>query len=230
MKVFCIHFAGGNKYSFRSFQEKAPNGIELISLELPGRGSRPKEALLRSMDEAVNDLYEQVKDQLTDPYIIYGHSMGSWLGFLLTHKIRKEGKLLPVQLMLTGRRGPAFKKDGGSHTYLLPKSAFIDRLKSYGGIPDLLLNEPALLDYFLPIIRADFEIIGTYEHQPLLPLAIPMTVVIGEEELITDEEAMAWQQETTAAFDYMKLPGNHFFIFGQEEALFELMTSKMLTI
>ncbi len=40
LNVFFLPFAGGNKYSYRDFKEKAPSFINIISLEYPGRGAK----------------------------------------------------------------------------------------------------------------------------------------------------------------------------------------------
>ena len=150
--------------------------------------------------------------------------MGALLGFLLTHKIKAHGLVLPKHLLVTGRQGPVVTKEG-TPAYLLPNPVFIKRLTAYGGIPELLLNEPELLDYFLPIIRTDFQIIENYIHKPLEKLNIPITVVIGTEEAIDDVAAQAWAEETTGAFEFLKMKGKHFFIFNHEEALIEQMLS-----
>lgn len=224
MKIFCIHFAGGNKYSYKSLVEKAPEGMELISLELPGRGGRTNEFLISDMESAVEDLFQQIKGQLSEPYAIFGHSMGALLGFLLAHKIQAHNLPLPKNLLLTGRQAPSIPLKGVPG-HLLPKPALIKRLATYGGKFDFLLNEPELLDYFLPVIRKDFQIIETYRHESVEKLNVPITVVTGTEEAIDDAAAQAWAKETTRGFNFLKMEGKHFFIFDHEEALIELMTS-----
>lgn len=39
-KLFCFPFAGGSSIVFRKWQEKFPKEIEVIAVELPGRGRR----------------------------------------------------------------------------------------------------------------------------------------------------------------------------------------------
>ncbi len=48
-QLFLLHFAGGNYYSFR-FMFPQLNEFEIIPVELPGRGKRMKENLLKDFD------------------------------------------------------------------------------------------------------------------------------------------------------------------------------------
>ncbi len=46
IKLFCLPFAGGNRYSYREFTAKAPSFLKVIPLEYPGRGNRVHEELV----------------------------------------------------------------------------------------------------------------------------------------------------------------------------------------
>ena len=61
MKIVAIPFAGGDKNAFREFKKDIPSKIEWITLELPGRGRRFVSPLLKTAEEATDDLFEQLK-------------------------------------------------------------------------------------------------------------------------------------------------------------------------
>ena len=90
-KVIALPFAGGNKYSFNGIEKHVSKKINWITLELPGRGSRFKESLLDKIDHMVDDLLSQIMPHIQEGnYIIYGHSMGTLLGYELTKKITEK--------------------------------------------------------------------------------------------------------------------------------------------
>src|SRR5687768_2395386 len=102
INVYCLPFAGGNRYSYQGYVKVAPPFLNIIPIELPGRGSRIKENLVPDLDLMVDDVYAQIKGDLDQPYAIYGHSMGGLLTYLLTKKIRENGHPAPLHLFLTG--------------------------------------------------------------------------------------------------------------------------------
>ncbi len=105
-QLFLLHFAGGNKYSYNFLQSKLKSDIEFIPIELPGRGARFEENLIRDKEEAIQDLFLQIKDKRNGkPYVIYGHSMGAILGFSVTEMLEKENDA-PNYLIVSGNPGP----------------------------------------------------------------------------------------------------------------------------
>ncbi|HYC27772.1 MAG TPA: thioesterase domain-containing protein, partial [Chitinophagaceae bacterium] len=98
INIYCLPFAGGSQLSYSPFVQYESEHIQFLPLELPGRGARWREPLLTDIHEMTNDAFEQIKNGLTDPYAIYGHSMGSLIGYLLTKKILAHN--LPAQLHL----------------------------------------------------------------------------------------------------------------------------------
>lgn len=228
MNLIFLPFAGGSQYSYVSFNEHLKRrGLSIIPIEIPGRGSRFHEKLFSDVYNVVDDIYSQIKGKLTEPYAIYGHSMGTLLGYLLTHKILKEKVSPPVHLFFSGCGGPSVKVDEPPK-HNLPKKEFIDKLIEMGGCPEEILQNSELMDIFEPIIRADFKLIEYYRYEPLPAFNIPISVLIGTEEKTTLDDALAWQKETSDPLEVFQLPGNHFFIFGQEKQLINIIADKLL--
>lgn len=227
VKLFCLPFAGGNKYSYQPYVQLAPDFLEIIPLELPGRGARIKEDLLTNLDLLVNDAFNQIKDHLSEPYAIYGHSMGSIMGYLLTKKIIESGLDQPLYLFLTGCTAPCliYEKDIPRHS--LPKDEFIERLRDLGGCPEEILNDDSLMSFFEPILRADFEAVESYFYQETEPFDIPITVINGLDESIPYEDALHWQAETSEKIEVRQFPGGHFFIFDFPVEIVKIISRKL---
>ena len=212
INLFCLPFAGGSQYSYSSYVGLAPSHINVIPIEIPGRGSRLRENLLTNIHDMVDDVYYQIRGKLEAPYAIYGHSMGSLLGYLLTKKIIANRLNQPVRLFFTGCVGPSVENRERDR-HLMPKEEFITKISDLGGSPDEILRDPELMEFFEPILRADFQAVETYEYEEGSPFDIPIDVVIGIDERATYREAQEWQKETTGPVRIRQLPGRHFFIF-----------------
>jgi len=225
--LFCLPHAGGNKYAFKPFVDAAHPSIKVIPLEYPGRGERVQEKPMTNAIALARLLLSEIKNSLDTPYAIYGHSMGTLVGYLMVKEIQLAGYPSPKFLFFTGSEGPATRtKEKIRH--LLPEDELIEELRSLGGVSEEVLNEPDIMRFYLPIIRADFQAIETYGYVSDKALDIPISVAIGTEEKVTSEEARSWQRETIWPIELMQFHGNHFFIFDHTERIMKLIAEKIL--
>lgn len=226
--LFCLPFAGGNKYSYRLYEEKSPPYLKVIPLEYPGRGARSREPLLTDMNALVYDLYKSMRSGIKGEYAIYGHSMGALVAYLLARKLEENGDPVPLHLFITGTTGPSAYVREERRRHLLSKEAFVEELKSMDGCPEEILRNEEMLNYFEPILRADFKAAETYEYKEANPLNIPVTVITGTDEEMEKEDIYAWQKETTFKVDFRKMQGKHFFIFDYAGRIIEIISGKIL--
>lgn len=226
MHLICLPYSGGSSFAYQPLAAYWPKTWKVTTLILPGRGRRIGEPLVVNMEDLVNDCWQQIKDSLQQPYTFFGHSLGSRLAYLLAHKAREEGCLLPVHLFLSGTKGPSVPQVT-PYRYLFSKTAFKKRLESYGGISKEILNDTAAFDFFEPIIRADFQAIETYKYYQKPALNISTTVITGTEEEMTKNEIQKWQKEFTTKVTFIKMQGNHFFLFAHAQQFVALMQNHL---
>lgn len=229
MKVFCLPFAGGNKYSYRVLEQHTPTPLQLVTLEYPGRGTKINEPLMYDMEKLVDYMYHQLIDLLdNESYAIYGHSMGGHLACLLTRLLIKKNKPAPVHVFVSGTPGPAASLANERKRHLLSKEELIEELRILKGSKNEVLEDEDWLAYFEPILRADFQVSETFNYQPTGPLLIPFTVVTGTDEDMEPADIKIWQNETAFPVDFKQMPGAHFFIYDQPKALMDLLSGKLL--
>lgn len=220
-QLFLLHFAGGNSYSYQYLQKYLSPHYELIFLELPGRGKRMEEELITDRQEAVKDQLKQIQKHRKSgvDFVIYGHSMGAVLGFELTYLLEKYADA-PSVLMVTGHHGPGPLKE--SIRYNLPKSQFIEALRTLGGLPDEIIECEELFEMFEPVLRADFQVVECHIEDIGIHIKTPIHCVMGSEEKFA-HAISNWNHYTTGKFEYQLMKGNHFFIQEHQEELTELI-------
>ena len=221
-QLFLLHFAGGSIYSYDFLKKHI--GLEFIPLELPGRGKRFSEKLLKTKEAAVEDYFRQiVRLRNNQPFIIYGHSMGATLALSIVERLEKIEDF-PVVLIVSGNSGPGNSDDDldlskKPKRYLMNDSDFKEVLKNMGGVPDEVIENIELFELFNPIMRADFEILEKDDFfERDIKLKSPIFALMGTEEK-TKDKIENWMRFTNSRFEYTILEGNHFFIYNHSEEI-----------
>ena len=211
IQLFCLPFAGGSSVFYKDFSKYLPDSVKVVAIDLPGHGRKMAQPLLTNLHDMAGVVFQQMEKQLTEPYAIFGHSMGTLLAYLVSQRIVQANLLPPVHVFISGRSGPSIPtKEKNWH--LLPTQEFLNNIIAYGGVPKQVAAEKELLDLFVPIMRADFQALTEYQHEAGAPLETPLTVLIGSEEDITDAEALTWQQISTHPIALQRFSGGHFFL------------------
>ncbi|WP_108867383.1 thioesterase II family protein [Aquimarina aquimarini] len=216
MKIICIHYGGGNKFSFAKLEEHIDSTLVMESIELPGHGKRIKENLLTDLNEMAVDIYHQIKNITDDePYILYGHSLGGMLCFLVSRLLQKKEDQLPLHMIISSCKAPRYNHVRKVTCHTLSDEDFKEELRVLGGFPKRAIENKEILDFFLPILRADFKAIETYEYKQDKALDIPITVLAGLDEDVSKEQLIGWQEETKYPFRFQQFEGGHFFILDK---------------
>lgn len=223
MQLFLLHFAGGSCYSFEFLKKNINSDIDFIALEIPGRGKRFEEALLKNKEQVIQDYFNQIKKlRNKQPYIIYGHSMGATLGLSITKKM-EEINDFPSHLIVSGNPGPgvkeSYEKQQKGKRYLMKDEDFKEELRELGGVPEEILENNELYHFFSPIMRADFEVLekDNYSEDGLI-IKTPIYALMGTKEEQC-HEIDNWKRFTSGEFQFQILDGDHFFINDHPEQI-----------
>lgn len=212
INLFCVPYAGGNARIFQSWPEYLPGFVELVAIELPGRGRRIQEPAFDSMIALVRELSSALYSQIDKPYIVIGHSMGSRIALNTLYELVRFGCPPPLHFIASGSAPPhILKKRKKIHT--LPDDEFINELQSYKGIRDEVINNKELMEIYLPLLRADFAVAAEESLPNRLPLNCNATVFSGiSDKYVSKEDCLAWQEYFTPPIEVSIFEGGHFFI------------------
>lgn len=224
-RVFCFPHAGGGAASFAGWPSHPD--VTVCPVEPPGRAGRFREPAHSSVESCVDDLLAGLGHQFTGRYAFFGHSVGALVAYRLTRRLRAVGATPPAHLFVSGRAAPHLPY-ARPVLHDLPVTELVPQLRRMGGTPDVILDDPALLDVFLPVLRADFSVNETYRHEPGLPLPIPLTAFGGAEDTRADaEELHAWSALTSGAFAVHTYPGGHFYLERHAASVLEVITRSL---
>jgi medium-chain acyl-[acyl-carrier-protein] hydrolase len=154
----------------------------------------------------------ELRPWLNLPYAIFGHSMGALLAFEWTRRLQRDRHPMPDWIFLSGRRAPDVPDDT-SLLHSLPDRDFVEQLtRRYNGIPQEFLENNALMEVFLPILRADVAVVESYSFREGEPLDCPITVFAGaKDKSVSWDQLLAWKRHTRRRFAMHVLPGGHFY-------------------
>lgn len=212
LRLFCFPYAGGSTQAFWSWRRHVPPEADLCLVHLPGRGKRFRERPFKNLKRLVNMIANQLAGDLRQPFAFYGHSMGAVICFELARKLRRQYRLEPAHLFLSGRRAPHVSPRERT-IFNLPHDEFVAQIVKLNGTPHELLENSAAAELFLPLLRADLEMVETHEYRPSERLSCPISIYGGSQDTdVLLADLHAWREHTSGAFKVRLFPGDHFFI------------------
>jgi medium-chain acyl-[acyl-carrier-protein] hydrolase len=213
LRLFCFPYAGAGSSTFNSWYGILPSEIELYLVHIPGRDRRVKETPYNDLLLLVESLTEALYPHLDKPFVFYGHSMGGLLSFEVARRLRNRYSLHPVHLFISSHQAPHLPDLSPHLHHLSDEELLRETGRRYGALPDIVLQDPELLKLFLPIMRADFTMVETYQYKPGELLNCPISIFGGKQDSsVNEEELSAWREQTAASFNLKMFEGDHFFI------------------
>ncbi|MFI0733844.1 thioesterase II family protein [Streptomyces sp. NPDC021225] len=218
LRLFCLPQAGGSAGSFAPWRLTPPDGIELATVELPGRGVRSAEPVPGTLEELADAVLDGISDELDLPYALFGHSFGALLGYELTVRAARRGLRAPRALLVSACRAP--------HA-AVPKrisdrddQGLLAWLEGFGGFPPGLREYPSYLSYALRTVRRDLALTEAYRSVGPVPVGCPLHVLGGAEDpLVGRAQLERWRACASGGFTLQLLPGGHDYLFTDAPAV-----------
>lgn len=223
LKMFCFPYAGGTSLMFNKWADLLPSTVQVLPVELPGRGVRLKEPAYISLPELIDELEEVIWPLLDKPFVFFGHSMGALIAFELARTLRHKYGRESQALFVSACRAPQTPKIEPI-TYNLPHDEFINELIKMDGTSKAVIEDAELMEMIIPLLRADFQLVQTYEYLPGTPFRCPINIYGGlQDHHIPRELLLPWREQTSSRCSLRMLPGDHFFIRSSQAQLLKLL-------
>jgi len=212
--LICLGFCGGGTGPYLNWTELMPPGTELAAVCYPGREGRFTEDFARDWDELAEDAVAAVESAVDRPYVLFGHSMGGWMAFDVASRIGERGGPAPAALVVSSANAP---NRGLTPQDMFPAQQDSDRelmhwMRTFGLVPQHVLEEPELLAMAVELMRADIAIRDSFYYREGATVTVPLQVLTGKDDQVIDPDtAEQWRKLAAGQFRHDELPGGHFY-------------------
>lgn len=217
VRLVCLPYAAGGTGLFRSWAGQLGPHVELLSVVLPGRGSRIGEPPYEHWDELVADVFAELSPYLSVPHAFYGHSFGGRVAYELARRAMTEADGPTRHLFVSGCRCPS-SPQARPYLHELSDVEFVAALRDTYGVPAKLVDDDVTLRLLLPALRSDIRLAERWgeerwgeEYPGAAPLTMPITAIYGRDDLIDNWSSMwCWAAYSTVGCELIEIPGGHF--------------------
>lgn len=210
LRLFCFPYAGGQAAIYFPLARLLSEHIELVAVQLPGRGNRMFEPALTSAQDIAKAVVPQIQACADKPFALLGYSNGCLQAYEVAHRLQQQADVRHV--FMAARSAPQLGVQR-EPIHLLADQQFRQELALLGGTPQELLAYDELMELMLPTLRADFKLGYDYQCPPVSSLAIDLTSMAGRfDKDVPAENVLAWQQLFAADSRHHVIDGDHFFI------------------
>jgi len=226
-RLFFFPYAGGAPSAFHKWCKELPDNIEALIVHYPGRGSRYKEPPIKELSILVENIYQAIQPFLDKPFAFFGHSMGGIIAFELAQVLKQNNSPQPIALFMSACGVPHIPNPN-QPIHSLSDIEFLQSVKDLNGTPSEILDQPELMQLLLPTLRADFELIETYQFASTSPINCPIFAFGGlDDPRVSRERIEAWAIHTNSHFEANFFEGDHFFINAAKESVTQQILSSL---
>lgn len=231
IRLFCIPYAGGGASVFRNWKHFLSKEIEAIAIQLPGRETRFSEPPISDFKQLIVQIIANIQPHLSEPFAIYGHSLGAAIAFELTHELERLG-FNPDYVFLSGRQSPelASLRTPIAH---LPDNEFLNQLMNYNGTPQEIFENKELIEMLLPMLRADFFLAESYQNDHNKKIKADLSALGSyNDPWLTPKSLEGWRNKTAGKFASSWFKGDHLYLNQDTESLVRYIqaTLKLLPV
>jgi len=228
IKAYCLPFASGSSLLFAPWSQQLDDAVEVVALELPGRGGRAEEKMaMNDADDAslLDGLCNQIMADLRGAqYVLVGFSMGGNLTMDIALRLAMMQAPSPLAVYIAGRKPPA------SDPATVPGITMSnEELAEYAFAPPEVARSLEFVEHVVPLLRADLELDARCERRLAkaalagnrLAAGVGFEAYCGTSDTIAPwNEAQGWERFTRTNVGVHFFPGGHEFMSEHRPLLF----------
>ena len=224
-RLLCLPYAGGRADGYRRWSGDLVGIAEVWAADLPGRHRRTAEPLVTDPEAVVAAISTSAQGLLDRPLAVFGHSMGALLAFEVVRELERRDRDV-LALIVSGCAAPHLR---ATRTQRGPRTdaELVAQLRSWGGTPAELLEDPDLMALALRPLRADLALCDRYRPGPG-GVEARMTALAGTDDVVaTLPEVEAWAGYSTRWRGVHVIAGGHFFVHAAGRAVVDVVAGAL---
>lgn len=227
LRLICLAYAGGSPELFRAWSQEMADDVELLTIRLPGHGSRMRERPYADWKALTEDTFAALAPHLALPHAFYGHSFGGRLAYELTQLAGAAHPGSTRWLFVSGCRSPDTPQRRPL-MHELSEPDFRAALRGMGGTPAAVLADDAVMKVLLPAIWNEIRLAEIWDDRHGAGVGVPITAMYGRNDPIDDRAAMSgWPSFSRSRGELLAMPGGHFFLETHRRHLIDVINARL---
>lgn len=222
-RLVCFHHAGGGPSLFRDWHRYVDDETEVWAAALPGRELRFVEAPIDRLEVLAEHLVRALPQDL--PFAFFGHSLGGVVAFEVARRLHEWRAAVPQRLFVSSSPAPhRCRRSPSRGTF--SDDELLRLLAELGGTPEVLLRHPEYAGMLLSVLRADLDLIDTYQVPDSCGARFPIVAYAGTHDISVPAGRMeGWARWATTGLVCRQFEGGHFYLNDHTAALIRDMLS-----
>ncbi|OBH92084.1 thioesterase II family protein [Mycobacterium sp. E2733] len=221
--LYVFPHAGGSAGSYVPFSRAFSADMRRIAVQYPGRTDRHDVPDIASIPALADDVYKMLAPQTGADVAFFGHSMGGLVAFEVARRFEAAGTPIAA-LFLSASPAP-----GSAGYEYLNQSSDEELLKM---VTEMTGMDAQFIDerFGATILRTlrSYGTITDYRCPAGTTISSPIYAYAAADDTVVSQESVAaWSDFTTSDFALRVLPGNHFYVTHDVQALVEDMQHRM---
>ncbi|EGD81267.1 hypothetical protein PTSG_13169 [Salpingoeca rosetta] len=179
LRVVCFHGAGCSDTVYTisrvagkmahnpllAWQQDEENDVQVLGVQLPGRDQRHSVPPFTSINDIVDAFVADCGHLFNTPYVLVGHSVGSWIAHGVAKKLMAQGYEPPLQLFVSAFPPPTIPaaKRPWNSSRVMSDSELQAEARAWGVNP--VVFQQHVWSTYAPLFRADFRLFD--EQRPM---------------------------------------------------------------
>lgn len=228
IKLFCIPHAGCSASCFINWEEKLSDQVEVVPVELAGRGVKIDIPMYQDIHEVLEDIFRSFDFKEEDNFALYGHSSGAIIAYALACEMKKRYAKQPLHLFLSSICPPRYTNDEDMMLSQLTTCQLKQRLIDMGGMQEEEVDDFIFEKFFMPTMIGDMKILENYPYNSFSnDIDSDISILYGQFDDRV-KNLSEWNAYTRGNCNLIEFEGGHFFQVDNEDEVLNYIENAMV--
>ena len=228
IQIIMFPYLGGSGTSVMSLANEICAKIPVdIRVAFPPGHVGSDYALCDNFVQLIDLYYKNLITILKKDSILFGHSMGGTIAYFLAKKIaEKNPELTPKKLIFSAAAAPDHMKN--KRLSDKENEIIFKEIKRIGTMPEELTDNQELVDYFAPILRADYKILEEISEIEVQKIDIPTFFIMCHKDSLTScQTILKWKDYLDSKISFYMMPADagHMYLKKYKEVVADKIVS-----